>query len=110
MNTKNISNITNIRDRQHERVTLSGNGLDPFTDEHNIEYWVWDGERLIPASAEESERFCEREALVRLGYWQTQSARDGLGHGTHWHGIVVATQSTLGRLLAYISNGSRRTS
>lgn len=103
-------NIINIRERHDERVMLPGGALDPFTGEHNIEYWLWDGERLIPASAEESERLREREALLRLDYWKMQSAGNDLALPTPWHGIVIAVHSMFDRLLAYISNNSRPTS
>jgi hypothetical protein len=36
---------------------------DPFTGDHNIEYWIWTGRRLVPASPEESERLRRQEAL-----------------------------------------------
>jgi hypothetical protein len=36
---------------------------DPFTGDHNIEYWIWTGRRLVPASPEESERLRQNEAL-----------------------------------------------
>ncbi|MGZ6392053.1 MAG: hypothetical protein ACXWQZ_22680, partial [Ktedonobacterales bacterium] len=107
MNTKNTRNISF---RQDERVVLTGDTLDPFTDEHDIEYWLWDGERLIPASAEECERFREREAQLRLGYWTSLSEGNDLAQPAHGHGIVSAAQSMSGRLLTYISNSSRRTS
>ncbi len=107
MDTKDISNIRDTRD---ESVILSGDTLDPFTDEHTIEYWLWDGERLIPASAEESERFRERETLLRLGYWKSQSERNDHAQPTSWRGMVKAAQSIFDRLLAHISTSSRRAS
>jgi hypothetical protein len=36
---------------------------DPFTGDHTIEYWIWTGSRLVPASPEESERLRRQEAL-----------------------------------------------
>ena len=66
----------NVSDRPDERIASECGecgeygALDPFTDEHDIEYWLWDGAHLIPASAEKSERLREREALLRLSYWQ----------------------------------------
>ena len=63
----------NVCDRPDERIASEYgeyDALDPFTDEHDIEYWLWDGAHLIPASAEKSERLREREALLRLSYWQ----------------------------------------
>jgi hypothetical protein len=36
---------------------------DPFTGDHNIEYWLWTGSRLVPASPETAERLQRQEAL-----------------------------------------------
>jgi hypothetical protein len=36
---------------------------DPFTGDHTIEYWIWTGTRLVPASPEEAERLRQEEAL-----------------------------------------------
>jgi hypothetical protein len=36
---------------------------DPFTGVHNIEYWIWTGSRLVPASPEAAERIRRQEAL-----------------------------------------------
>lgn len=47
---------------------------DPWDDPHDIEYWVWDGNELAPASAserailQEDERI--RSARRRLARWQ----------------------------------------
>jgi hypothetical protein len=40
---------------------------DPWNGDHNIEYWVWDGVRLVPATPEERARIQEDE--------RTQAAR-----------------------------------
>lgn len=40
--------------------------------EHDIEYWVYDGKRLVPASPDEAERLRELEAWPRLTRWQEQ--------------------------------------
>lgn len=40
---------------------------DPWDGDHNIEYWVWDGARLIPATPEQHARIQEDE--------RTQAAR-----------------------------------
>jgi len=40
---------------------------DPWDGDHNIEYWVWDGVRLVPATPEERARIQEDE--------RTQAAR-----------------------------------
>jgi hypothetical protein len=43
---------------------ISGDPLpDPFTGDHNIEYWIWTGSRLVPASPEAAERIRRQEAL-----------------------------------------------
>jgi hypothetical protein len=43
---------------------ISGDPLpDPFTGDHNIEYWIWTGSRLVPASPEESLRLRRQEEL-----------------------------------------------
>ncbi|HEX8036240.1 MAG TPA: hypothetical protein VF510_20450 [Ktedonobacterales bacterium] len=83
-------------------VTDAGE-IDPFTNEHDIEYWIWDGEALIPASPVESERFREREALRRLSYWQTYI--NGYAHAQpkRWHAIVTTAQAALGKWHARLS-------
>jgi hypothetical protein len=35
---------------------------DPYTGEHDIEYWIWTGNRLVPASPEAAERIRQQEA------------------------------------------------
>jgi hypothetical protein len=43
---------------------ITGDPLpDPFTGDHNIEYWIWTGSRLVPASPEDSERLRRQEEL-----------------------------------------------
>jgi hypothetical protein len=43
---------------------------DPWDGDHNIEYWVWHEDRLVPATPEEIARIKEeertRDALYRL--------------------------------------------
>lgn len=42
-------------------------GLDrAFDGDHNVEYWFWNGSRLVPASPDEAERYRQREAWERL--------------------------------------------
>jgi hypothetical protein len=36
---------------------------DPFTGDHDIEYWIWAGDRLVPASPEAAERLLQQELL-----------------------------------------------
>lgn len=54
---------------------------DPWDGDHTIEYWVWNGERLMPATAEECAAIQERERLQsarrRLARWQQE------GFATH---------------------------
>jgi hypothetical protein len=38
---------------------------DPFTGEHDIQYWIWTGDRLVPASPEAAERLHQQELLER---------------------------------------------
>lgn len=77
--------------------------IDPFTDEHDIEYWIWDGVALIPAPPVESERIREREALLRLSYWQTHINGNAHAQPKGWRAIVAAAQATLGKLQAHLS-------
>jgi hypothetical protein len=43
---------------------ITGDPLpDPFTGDHNIEYWIWTGSRLVPATPEQSERLRRQEEL-----------------------------------------------
>jgi hypothetical protein len=47
--------------------------------EHDIEYWVWSGNRLVPATPEQTALIREREALSCLRAWkviQTSHAHD----------------------------------
>jgi hypothetical protein len=34
---------------------------NPFTGDHNIEYWIWTGSRLVPASPEQAGRLRRQE-------------------------------------------------
>ncbi|HEY1388749.1 MAG TPA: hypothetical protein VGF38_09410 [Ktedonobacterales bacterium] len=47
---------------------------DPWDGDHSIEYWVWDGERLVPATPNQQAGIQEME--------RTASARRRL---TRWH-------------------------
>lgn len=48
---------------------------DPWDDPHDIEYWIWNGERLVPASP------TERAAIQEME--RAQSARRRLAQGEH---------------------------
>jgi hypothetical protein len=49
---------------------------DPWDDPHDIEYWVWDGKRLVPASPTEQSAIQEAErgqsARRRLTQWERE--------------------------------------
>jgi hypothetical protein len=50
----------------------------------DIEYWVWRGHTLVPATPEQAAALREREALARLARWQQVQARErsrGERHG-----------------------------
>jgi len=36
---------------------------DPYTGDHEIQYWIWTGNRLVPASPEAAERIRQQEAM-----------------------------------------------
>ena len=38
---------------------------DPFTGDHDIQYWIWTAGRLVPASPEAAERLRQQELLER---------------------------------------------
>ncbi len=78
--------------------------IDPFTDAYGIDYWIWDGTALIPASPVESEQFREREAMLRLAYWRTHI--DGTDLTWRWHAIMTALQAALGKVHARLSGRS----
>jgi hypothetical protein len=67
---------------------------DPWEGDHDIEYWVWDGVRLVPAKPEERARIQEdertqaaRRRLARLQeheYHETHSLRRRLTTAMKW--------------------------
>lgn len=59
--------------REHE--AWDGDDLpDPWEGDHDIEYWVWREDRLVPAASDDLARIQEeertREALFRLEHMQ----------------------------------------
>ena len=60
--------------RSHQRDGLDAPFPDPWDDPHDIEYWVWNGSELIPASASERAALQENErirlARRRLARWE----------------------------------------
>lgn len=71
-NTQNRPASRLERELLTDRRSTADDFPDPF-GEHNIEWWVWDGERLVPATdgdmreIEEYER--SRAALRQLSEW-----------------------------------------
>jgi hypothetical protein len=57
---------------------------DPWEGDHDIEYWIWDGTQLVPASADEVHSIREqertRDAMWRLKLWEAREryATNGL--------------------------------
>lgn len=49
--------------------------LDDAFGTHDIEYWVWSGTQLVPASPEQVALLREYEAMWRLEYWQRSEQR-----------------------------------
>ncbi|HLZ25534.1 MAG TPA: hypothetical protein VKQ30_25705 [Ktedonobacterales bacterium] len=41
--------------------------------EHDIEYWVWCGVKLVPATPEQVARIRDHEALLRLQAWKAHA-------------------------------------
>jgi hypothetical protein len=57
--------------------------------EHDIEYWVWRGHTLIPATPEQAVALREHEALARLARWQ-QAQMQARSAGER-HGLAAVT-------------------
>lgn len=53
---------------------------DPWDGDHDIEYWVWDGERLVPATPDQQSGIQEMErtasARRRLTRWQHEREQE----------------------------------
>jgi hypothetical protein len=102
---------------------------DPFTGDHDIEYWLWTGDRLVPASPEAAERIhlqesLEREELCRRRERQRDS-RQRLETTRHfvshllapiqrlmerWRGVGRRTRQNHGVIELTMSERSRRES
>ncbi len=99
-----ICDIQESHDERDTPAAITDTGeIDPFTGDHDIEYWIWDGAALIPASPVDSERFREREAMLRLTYWQTHTNGAELTQPRRWHAIVTTIRAALGKLHARLS-------
>ena len=59
--TLDVPHDTGAKDRTDEAASAAF--PDPFTGDHNIEYWIWTGGRLVPASPDQAERLRRQEAL-----------------------------------------------
>jgi hypothetical protein len=77
---------------------ITGNPLpDPFTGDHTIEYWIWTGSRLVPATPEAAERIRRQEALEEEEF----RARRELQH-LYWIRRRQAFRRTIGRLTSLL--------
>ncbi len=78
-------------ERDDERLDTRGEDTsekvfpDPWGDEHDIEYWIWNGTRLVPATPAQVERIQEderqRQASYRLAQWHNAERRRQRMHG-----------------------------
>lgn len=55
---------------------------DPWEGKHEIEYWIWDGVRLVPASAGEVHSIREQER-TRDAMWRLEQWEAGERHATN---------------------------
>lgn len=58
--------------------------LDHAFGHHAIEYWVWSGTRLVPASPEQVAILREYEAMTGLAYRQHSGTRASSRAGRGW--------------------------
>lgn len=81
MNTRNDWNhqqddVGNHGDSDATRAMPDSSWPDPWDDPHDIEYWVWDGEQLAPATSGERASIQEMErtqsARRRLALWERE--------------------------------------
>jgi hypothetical protein len=70
-----------------------------------IEYWIWTGTRLIPASANKADRLREIEAFQRLELWKNEQERDRRREDWHQRRIAIST-----KLSAFVARFQRRLS
>ena len=74
---------------------------DPFTGDHTIEYWIWTGSRLVPATPEAAERLRQQEALEQEEYRLLRERQRALRQ-EHWPSsrrFVKRLESTLHHLI-----------
>jgi hypothetical protein len=76
---------------------------DPFTGDHNIEYWIWTGGRLVPASPDQSQRLRRQEALEEEEF-RSRRERQRAYRQQRWQSCSQVMQ----RLLAPLHNMGAR--
>ena len=78
--------------------------LDEAFGEHNIEYWVWSGKRLVPATAEQLVTIHEIEERLHLTRRQSveesasQQANLAPGRSNPGHGMTLVAAHLLALL------------
>lgn len=76
---------------------------DPWEGAHDIEYWVWNGMQLAPASDEQVERIHEHErtlaAMSRLERWEAERRQTAGWHWAHrvYGRVIEMIAARLGR-------------
>lgn len=72
--------------------------------EHDIAYWVREGNRLVPATPTQIAAIQEHEALLRLAQWRTNASTHPLHishlrhiglHMRHWLSLLLHAHSRL---------------
>lgn len=76
---------------------------DPFTGDHNIEYWIWTGSHLVPASPDQAERLRRQEALEEEEFRLVRECRR-VYRQQRWQSYSQVAQ----RLLAPLCNLAER--
>jgi len=93
-------------DARYESWGAPGELPDPWEGEHDIEYWIWDGTRLVPASAAQLELIREDErtfaALRRL--WQHQEAERKATRRLAWRGVYSCVTRLAGGCLSALQS------
>lgn len=68
--------VGGVGDADADGATPDALWPDPWDDPHDIEYWVWNGERLVPVSSSEWAALQEMErsqsARRRLAQWERE--------------------------------------
>lgn len=74
--------------------------------EHNIEYWVYDGRRLIPASPDEQERLREWAQRSRLEMWKAEERRRERAQA--WRQPWITATQRLAAFAPWLHAGQRK--